>query len=91
MLNSEDACLFQEEPRNVLETGQMMVEQHQMETPQGIRWDESIRTPLRDERGDVIGVTVSARDITDRVMAEAERDRQRRMLQALMVSTPDTL
>ena len=49
------------------------------------------KSPVRDERGEIIGVLVAARDISDRIRVEAERDEQRLMLQALLDTTPDII
>ncbi len=85
----EDAQLYADEERHVLESGQTIVNEHQLFGSHGTRWDEAIKTPLRDESGQIIGVLTAGRDITRRKRAQAERDEQRRLLRAVLDTTPD--
>ncbi len=49
----------------------------------GLRILDTIKTPLRDERGDIIGIVGVSRDITEKLNAEEERRRiQAQLLQA---------
>ena len=85
----ELAQLYVNEDKQVMETGRTMTFTHLFSGPRGERWEEIIKKPLKDERGQIIGVLVATRDVTDRVQAEMERDRQRQMLRALLDTTPD--
>ena len=87
MLLADDAERFRREDLRVLE-GETVLERHECQTPWGPRWDESIRVPLRDDRGEIIGVVVAARDITERIHMEEDRDAQQRMLRALLDHLP---
>jgi len=40
------------------------------ETPEGIRWAQTDKIPIKDEEGNVIGLTASSIDITERKRAE---------------------
>ncbi len=87
----QDAIRFEEEDRLVLANGETLIDRHLTETPIGLRWDESVRVPLRGPEEEIIGVLIAARDITDRMEMEAERDEQRRRLEALLATTPDVI
>ncbi len=89
LLAEEDAQRFDAEDRHVLDTRQTVIARHLTMTPRGLIWTESIKAPLLDQGGEVIGLVVAARDLTDRLKVEAERDEQRRMLRALLDTTPD--
>jgi PAS domain S-box-containing protein len=85
----ENAQSYRDEELQVMESEQTAINIHRLEGPDGIHWDEAIKTPLRNEQGEIIGVLTAGRDITDRMQAEAERDEQQRMLRALLDATPD--
>ena len=87
----EDAARFEEEDLRVLAGAETIIDRHLSETPIGLRWDESIRVPLRGPNDEIIGVLIAARDITDRMEMEAERDVQRCRLEALLKTTPDVV
>ena len=49
----------------------------------GLRVLDTIKTPLRNDRGDIIGIVGVSRDITEKINADEERQRlQRQLLQA---------
>jgi signal transduction histidine kinase len=48
-----------------------------------LRWYDTIKTPIRNEAGDVIGTTGISRDITDRKLAEQELLNSRTQLREL--------
>ena len=86
----DEASRFREEELEAMDSGRAVVNERLTSGPHGERWEEAIKVPLRDDTGEVIGVLSVGRDITERREAEAERDAQRRMLQAVMNTTPDT-
>jgi PAS domain S-box-containing protein len=65
----DQAQRFHEEERQVMETGQPLISEHLLDTPQGERWYEAIKTPLSDANGNIAGILCSERDITDRKTA----------------------
>ena len=70
------AAAFEDEQR-VIETGKPMVAKVERETfdDRPDAWVSTIKMPLRDERGKIVGTWGIARDVTDRERAEAERAR----------------
>jgi PAS domain S-box-containing protein len=75
----EDARRYREEEVQVLETGEPLVVEHQVKGPTGIFWEEVVKTPLRAERGEVIGVLTAGRDIRERKRLEAELVRAQKL------------
>jgi len=58
-------------------------------TPDGLkRWLLSLKAPLRDGAGNIIGVVGVTRDITDRKQAEFERDRHLHQLEVQIERMP---
>jgi len=86
----ELAHRFHAEEIEAMETGQPLVRQRLIETKYKSYWEEVVKMPLRDDRGEIIGVLSVGRDITERVKAEQERHEQQRLIQAMMDITPDT-
>ncbi len=59
--------------RRVMEGGQRLRYEEQRHGEDGaLHWYDTIKTPIRDEHGTVIGTTGISRDITDRKQAEQE-------------------
>ncbi|MAT68559.1 MAG: hybrid sensor histidine kinase/response regulator [Planctomycetaceae bacterium] len=56
-----------------------------------LRFIERIKQPVRDARGNVVGVQVVFWDETDRVEAEAAYDRERDLLRSLLDHIPDAI
>ncbi|MGH8599183.1 MAG: PAS domain-containing sensor histidine kinase [Burkholderiales bacterium] len=70
--------------REVLETGQRKRYEEQRCDRQGrLRWYDTIKTPVRNARGDVIGTAGISRDISDRKVAERELIESRAQLREL--------
>ena len=86
----ELAHRFRAEEIEAMETGRPVVLQRFTETKRRSYWEEVVKMPLRDDRGEIIGVLSVGRDITDRVKIEQERHEQQRLIQAIMDITPDT-
>jgi len=59
--------------RLALTTGRVVEDARAVSTPGGVVHHEYALAPLRGQRGEIEGVAVTARDVTARVAAEAER------------------
>ncbi|MFP4563837.1 MAG: PAS domain S-box protein [Spirochaetia bacterium] len=57
----------------------------------GYRYYENFATPMRDSEGAIIGATVFATDITDRMLLEEELKHKIALLESIMNSPPDIL
>ncbi|HHM23981.1 MAG TPA: PAS domain-containing sensor histidine kinase [Bacteroidetes bacterium] len=72
-LPEEEARRNLEEERKVMETGEMLSAEREKIMPSGERcWIRTIKVPLRDERGEVIGIFGITRDITAEKRAQLE-------------------
>lgn len=70
--------------REVLETGQRLRYEEQRRNRQGqLRWYDTIKTPVRNGQGTVIGTAGISRDISDRKIAERELIESRAQLREL--------
>jgi hypothetical protein len=82
-LGKDDSEIFQKEiaegfiadDKIVIQTGQPVINREEFVTnEQGqIRWLDTSKLPLRDEKGQTIGLVGVGRDITERKKAEVER------------------
>lgn len=54
----------------VIETGESLMVEEAISSPDGPRWFETFKTPVRDSNGAIIGTTGFAREISDRKKAE---------------------
>ena len=84
----EEAQRFRMEEREVIESEQTISAEHEVITPEGMRVREAIKTPLRNELGEVIGVLCVQRDITERKQAEEALKENVRLTQILLNSVP---
>jgi PAS domain S-box-containing protein len=71
--DAEYAEQFRDMLRLALRTGQPIEDAREHETARGVEHYEYTLSPLRGHRGEIEGVGVTARDITARAAAEAER------------------
>jgi PAS domain S-box-containing protein len=79
----EFARKYREDDLEVMATKQMrIVEEIQMDSAGNEYWVETIKTPILDENGEAIGTTGIARNISDRKLAESEREKLIRDLEA---------
>jgi two-component system sensor histidine kinase UhpB len=70
--------------RQVMERGERLRYEEQRYAEDGtLRWYDTIKTPIRNEHGDVTGTTGISRDITDRKLAEQELLESRSQLREL--------
>ncbi len=83
MLPPEFANELQAADLHVIETGQELVIEEQFPSPQGVRNQIVRKVPLRDARGNIVGILGIAHDITDRKQAEEEIRRRNRELALL--------
>jgi len=59
--------------REPIVTGKTCRVEESFASPGGLRILDTIKTPLRDDRGDIIGIVGVSRDITEKLKAEEER------------------
>lgn len=70
--------------RRVMEQGVRLRYEERRHAEDGtLRWYDTIKTPIRNEQGEVIGTTGISRDITDRKLAEQELLESRSQLREL--------
>ena len=88
----ELADRYRADDQEVMKTGRRKVVDEPLAAADGQRaWIETIKTPIHDESGTVIGTTGIARDITDRKLAEAAlRESEERFAKAFHGS-PDAI
>lgn len=88
LVPEELAQRFRDEDLEVIATGRPVRSQHSIESPAGTRWDETIRTPLRNESGEIVGVLVTARDITAQVKAQSALQESETYVKTILESMP---
>ncbi|MRR56200.1 MAG: PAS domain S-box protein [Deltaproteobacteria bacterium] len=66
----EFAAIHMEDDREVCRSGQRKQVEEQVATPDGVRWAFTCKTPITDEKGNVVGTAGIALDITPRKEAE---------------------
>lgn len=74
--------------REVLEAGEARTIEHTAVVGGKSRHFLTTKSPLRDERGEIIGVVGVARDITESVRAERELRRERELLERIIDAIP---
>ncbi len=67
--------------RGVIESGEKFFIEEPIAEGGGIKWFETFKTPIRDLNGRVVGTVGLARDVTDRKLAEEQRQRLERRMQ----------
>ena len=99
VIGKDDAALFgPDDARHVMRTDRLVMESgvvHSVEetlTSAGAtRSFLATKAPYRDKSGEVVGVVGISREITDRKLAERERDRERELLRTLIDALPDVV
>ena len=86
---AEEVSRTVESDREVLETGRTREVTTPQTLPDGrMRLMSGIKTPLRNDQGEVTGLIVMTQDITERKQAEDELTRSRALLQAVFDTIP---
>ena len=88
----ETAQKYLADERDVIETGRPMIdnEEYVLGPDDGKVWIATTKVPLRNERGEVVGVIGVSRDVTARRLANALRDGQAQILEMIARSAPLT-
>lgn len=68
----EDAELYIKDDLLVIEKGHTVVTEEKIVGPEGEKWHETIKSPVYDDHGYIIGTVGMARDISERKEAEIE-------------------
>ena len=66
------AARFMENDAQVLLTGKLIQVEEYLDTPKGRKYFDSVKFPLKDEKGAISGICAMISDITERKNAEAE-------------------
>ncbi|THD49506.1 MAG: PAS domain S-box protein, partial [Bradyrhizobium sp.] len=86
----ETAQKFLADERRVIESGRPMIdsEEYVLDANGEKLWIATTKAPLRNEGGDVVGVTGVSRDITRRRLAEALREGQAGIIEMIVGGAP---
>jgi PAS domain S-box-containing protein len=86
----ETAQKYLADERDVIETGRPMIdsEEYVLAPDGGKIWIATTKAPLRNERGEVVGVIGVSRDITRRRLADTLREGQAEILQMIVSGAP---
>jgi PAS domain S-box-containing protein len=77
------AAVCIESDREPIRRGRPIRTEERFDTPDGVQVLDTIKAPLRDDRGEIIGIVGVSRNITEKIKAEEERRQlQTRLLQA---------
>jgi PAS domain S-box-containing protein len=80
-----EAASFRKQDRDVLASGEARRGVVLVRAPGGMgRWLEVVRIPIRDDDGAIAAVAGHARDVTERIEAEARRERDRARLEDMV-------
>ena len=86
--DSAEVCKeFRAEDVRVLE-GEQLIAENFLQRSWGNSWHESIKTPLRDDDGEIVGLISFERDITNRKEMEQSLHESQQSLSALMSNLP---
>jgi len=82
---------YEHNDEEVKKSGKRQLLEQVEEFPKGHVWSETFKTPIYDEKGDVIGITGISRDISERkVMEETLREREEHF-RALLQNSSDAI
>ncbi len=89
-LPSELAHTFRADERDVIETGRAMIDREECVPTLngGEAWAATTKVPLRNERGEIVGLIGVSRDVTARRLANALRDGQAQILEMVARGAP---
>lgn len=86
------AAMYRSDDREVMRTGKRKrVEEPYIDITGKQAWIETIKTPIMDEKGEILGTTGIARDISDRKAAEEALERSRQKYKDLANSMPQVI
>ena len=83
---------YTRDDRQVLETGSVLHEVEEHQTPGGQKtYVEVLKGPVRDRQGRTVGIQVMFWDVTERKQAEAALQYERYLLRTLLDNIPDAI
>ena len=90
LLSTEIAAKFFADEQQILRSGQPMVDMEEcVFGASGAKtWILTTKVPLRNDSGEIFGVAGISRDVTERRLADALRDKQAQVLEMIAMSTP---
>ncbi|GET24759.1 PAS domain-containing hybrid sensor histidine kinase/response regulator [Prolixibacter sp. NT017] len=93
LFSSDEAVNNIARDREVLSTGQSMINYVEaiLNRDGKTEWLRKSKIPMRNEKGDIIGILGMYEKITDQKLAEAELKKEKDFLQMLMDNIPDTI
>ncbi len=77
----EHAEKYMQDDQRMMASGEKLFVEERIVEGGDVKWFETLKTPIRDARGVVMGTVGLARDITDRKRAEAQRQVLERRMQ----------
>ena len=86
----ETAQKYLEDERSVIETGRPMIDgdEYILASDHEKLWIATTKAPLRNERGEVVGIIGVSRDVTRRRLADALREGQAEILEMIATGAP---
>jgi diguanylate cyclase (GGDEF)-like protein/PAS domain S-box-containing protein len=89
----EMAQSFFDIEQRIIASGQPMIDMEELRTNEsgGTKWLLTSKFPMRDDRGEIIGLIGVARNITDRKHAEQSWKAERALFRAMIDQVPDYL
>jgi len=93
LFSKELAEGFIADDRTVIQTGQQVInrEEYVIDEEGQKRWLSTSKLPLRDEKGQTIGLVCISRDITERKFIEEALQNERNLLRTLIDNLPDKI
>jgi len=86
------ASRFHADDLHVMETGEVMQDVEEYQKPDGERiFVERVKSPVRNDVGEVVGIQIVFWDVTERVKAEKDLKFERYLLRALLDNIPDNI
>lgn len=89
LAEAQAAELCGQSDRSVLETGETLEGEEHVDTRRGRRWFHVIKAPWRDREGNVQGLVMTTRDITEQKTAQESVGRQAERYLTLLNTTVD--